>query len=94
MITVRRIAMSKKPISNQWVASVTADLSSAYQRCNEAWRAILDYQTSLAAGSIEVYADVRAQYERELYRLEHCMQQIRLAQQEIGISNSEGAGSG
>ncbi len=86
--------MSKKPISNQWVASVTADLSSAYQRCNEAWRAILDYQTSLAAGSIEVYADVRAQYERELYRLEHCMQQIRLAQQEIGISNSEGAGSG
>ena len=33
-----------KPISNQWVASVTADLSSAYQRCNEAWRAILDYQ--------------------------------------------------
>jgi hypothetical protein len=86
--------MSKKPIPNHWVEGVTAELSSAYQKCYEAWSAILDYQTSLAASPIDVYADARAQYERELYRLEHCMQQIRLAQRELEINSSEETGGG
>src|SRR5260221_12368232 len=66
MITGRRIAMSKKPISNQWGASVPEALSGAYQRCNEGGSAILGFQTALAASTIEVYADGGVEYDREL----------------------------